>query len=59
MAKSFDLTNKTALVTGAGQGLGKTFALALANAGAEVYILARNIDRLTNTADEDYAKDSL
>ena len=52
MAKSFDLTNKTALVTGAGQGLGKTFALALANAGAEVYILARNIDRLTNTADE-------
>ena len=37
--KSFDLTNKKALVTGAGQGIGKGYALALAEAGADVIMI--------------------
>lgn len=34
----FDLTNKTALVTGAGSGIGEAIAYALAGAGAYVYV---------------------
>ena len=41
MLKKIDLKNKTALVTGAGKGLGKACAIALAEAGAEVIILSR------------------
>ncbi len=38
----FDLTGKTALVTGASGGLGSRFALTLASAGANVVIAARD-----------------
>jgi NAD(P)-dependent dehydrogenase (short-subunit alcohol dehydrogenase family) len=38
----FDLTGKIAVVTGARQGLGKTFARSLAAAGATVYLMSRN-----------------
>ena len=34
----FDLSGKVAMVTGAGQGLGREFALALAGAGADIVI---------------------
>ena len=41
MLKKIDLKNKTALITGAGKGLGKACAIALAEAGAKVIILSR------------------
>ena len=41
MFKKIDLKGKTALVTGAGTGLGKACAIALAEAGAKVIIISR------------------
>ena len=41
MLKKINLKNKTAIVTGAGKGLGKACAIALAEAGAKVIILSR------------------
>jgi NAD(P)-dependent dehydrogenase (short-subunit alcohol dehydrogenase family) len=40
MLTDFDLTGRTALVTGAGRGIGKGIALALAEAGADVGVTA-------------------
>lgn len=42
----FDLTGKTALITGASSGLGEHFARVLAAAGARVVVAARRADRL-------------
>ena len=39
--KSLDLKNKIALVTGAGKGIGRASAIALAEAGANLIILSR------------------
>ena len=39
--KKYNLKNKTALVTGAGKGLGKACAIALAEAGTNLIILSR------------------
>jgi gluconate 5-dehydrogenase len=52
MSNPFDLTGKTALVTGASRGLGQQFARALANAGADVAITSRTLDSLNDTAQE-------
>lgn len=41
MLKCFDLTGKTALVTGAGGGLGSVFSKALSEAGAETFLVGR------------------
>jgi len=41
MLKKINLKNKIALVTGAGKGLGRACAIALAEAGAKVIILSR------------------
>jgi len=48
----FNLSGKVAIVTGAGQGLGKEFALALANAGADLVIAELNPETGAQTARE-------
>ncbi|MGH6915777.1 MAG: SDR family NAD(P)-dependent oxidoreductase, partial [Geminicoccales bacterium] len=45
MSDLFDLSGRTALVTGASQGLGRRFAQVLAEHGAGVGLAARQIDR--------------
>lgn len=40
----FDLTGKTAIVTGGGRGLGEQIALVLAEAGANVVVCSRKLD---------------
>ncbi len=56
MKNNFDLAGKIALVTGAGQGLGKEFARSLGRAGACVYIMARNVKRAEDAAAEIHAE---
>ncbi len=45
----FDLSGKTALVTGAGTGLGRAMALAMADAGANIYGAGRRTEPLETT----------
>ncbi len=48
----FGLEGKVAIVTGASRGLGKTMAVALAQAGAHVVCVSRSVDTLTEVAKE-------
>jgi len=50
--KLFDLTNKTALITGSSQGIGFALARGLAQAGAKVILNGRDIDKLESAASE-------
>lgn len=52
MAGFFDLSGKTALVTGASRGIGREVALCLARAGADTVLWARDAAGLRSVADE-------
>jgi NAD(P)-dependent dehydrogenase (short-subunit alcohol dehydrogenase family) len=45
-----DLTNKIAIVTGGGQGIGREIALVFADAGARIVLAARNEANIAETA---------
>jgi NAD(P)-dependent dehydrogenase (short-subunit alcohol dehydrogenase family) len=49
---AFRLDGKTALVTGAGRGIGRAVALALAAAGAELVVVSRTASQLEEVAGE-------
>ena len=48
----FDVTGRKALVTGAGRGIGRVLAVALAEAGCDVSILVRNVKDAEPTVKE-------
>jgi 2-keto-3-deoxy-L-fuconate dehydrogenase len=52
----FDLQNKTAVITGAGSGIGKSVALLFASQGAEVHIVDVNETQANEAAKEIKAK---
>ncbi|HNS32913.1 MAG TPA: SDR family oxidoreductase [bacterium] len=52
MKGRFSLKGKNAMVTGSGQGLGKAFALTLAEAGANIAVIDIDMDKANRTADE-------
>jgi len=43
--KLFDLTGRTALITGGSKGLGFAMAAGLASAGADVFLVSRHLDQ--------------
>ena len=52
MLREFSLEGQRALVTGGGRGIGKAIALVMAEAGADVAVVARTREQVDQTADE-------
>ena len=50
--KQFDLSGRTVFVTGGSKGLGKAMADGFASAGANLFLVSRNLDEATATAEE-------
>ena len=50
--KEYSIEGKVAIVTGAGRGLGKAISLILAEAGADVTVVARTAKQIEETAEE-------
>ncbi len=48
--RAFDLTGRTAVITGGSKGLGAAMAAGLASAGADVMIVSRNLEEAQDTA---------
>lgn len=46
----FDMSGKVALLSGAGRGIGAASALALAEAGADIAVLARSVEQIESVA---------
>lgn len=56
MANLFDLTGKSAIITGSSRGIGKAIAHRLAEHGANVVVSSRKLDACQEAADEINAK---
>ncbi len=52
MSDLFDISGRVALVTGASQGLGRRFAMTLAQRGAKVCVAARSAEKLGKLVDD-------
>ena len=54
--KNYNLKNKTAVVTGAGKGLGRACAIALAEAGANLIIISRTEKDLNEVSKNSFVR---
>lgn len=52
MTAQFDLTGKTAIVTGASRGIGEAIAHRMAEAGANIVVSSRDVETCSRVADE-------
>ncbi len=50
--KDFSVEGKVAIITGAGRGIGKAIALTMAEAGADLTVIARTAKQIEQTAEE-------
>jgi NAD(P)-dependent dehydrogenase (short-subunit alcohol dehydrogenase family) len=52
MSETFSVADKVVVITGAGQGIGRSFARAFASAGARVVIAERNVEKARAVEEE-------